>query len=133
MAQTREDIEKQFSASFKGIKNEKFPVKNLAFKIFIFILYKIRHFCQNFKKSCFILFIDVWPLCCRWYIVIIPFLAHLSRRLSGELIGYPWIRRPSSSSVVRSHFQTTSPQKPLGQSKPNFMWSFLGKGERKFI
>ena len=30
-------------------------------------------------------------------------LAHLSRRLTGELIGYPWIRRPSvicpSSSV----------------------------------
>ena len=24
-------------------------------------------------------------------------LAHLSRRLTGELIGYPWIRRPSSS------------------------------------
>ena len=30
----------------------------------------------------------------------LPFLAHLSRRLTGELIGYPWIRRPSSSSVV---------------------------------
>ena len=27
------------------------------------------------------------------------FLAHLSRRLTCELIGYPWIRRPSSSSV----------------------------------
>ena len=27
------------------------------------------------------------------------FLAHLSRRLTGELIGYPWIRRLSSSSV----------------------------------
>ena len=25
------------------------------------------------------------------------FLAHLSRRLTGELIGYPWIPRPSSS------------------------------------
>ena len=25
------------------------------------------------------------------------FLAHLSRRLDGELIGYPWIRRPSST------------------------------------
>ena len=23
------------------------------------------------------------------------FIAHLSRRLTGELIGYPWIRRPS--------------------------------------
>ena len=27
-------------------------------------------------------------------------LAHLSRRLTGELIGYPWIRRPSSSVCV---------------------------------
>ena len=32
------------------------------------------------------------------------FLAHLSRRLTGELIGYPWIRRPSASSVVRRPF-----------------------------
>ena len=36
-------------------------------------------------------------------------LAHLSRRLTGELIGYPWIRRPSvrrrpSSSVHPSTF-----------------------------
>ena len=44
------------------------------------------------------------------------FLAHLSRRLTGKLIGYPWIRRPSvrRPSVVvrpsvRSHFQTSSP------------------------
>ena len=29
------------------------------------------------------------------------FLAHLSRRLTGELIGYPWIRRPSASVVRR--------------------------------
>ena len=28
------------------------------------------------------------------------FLAHRSQRLTGELIGYPWIRRPSSSSSV---------------------------------
>ena len=61
---------------------------------------------------------------------IIAFLAHLSRRLTGELIGYPWIRRPSS---VHSYFQTSSPPKPLCQSKPNFMWSLLGKGERKFV
>ena len=35
------------------------------------------------------------------------FLAHRSRRLTGELIGYPWIRRPSSvcpSSVRRRPF-----------------------------
>ena len=29
------------------------------------------------------------------------FLAHLSRGLTGELIGYPWMRRPSSSVVRR--------------------------------
>ena len=66
------------------------------------------------------------------------FLAHLSRRLTGELIVYPCSGvRPSSSvrpSVVRRpQFQRSSPLKPLGQSKPNFMWSILRKGERKFI
>ena len=30
---------------------------------------------------------------------ILIYLAHLSRRLTGELIGYPWIWRPASSSV----------------------------------
>ena len=45
----------------------------------------------------------------------------------GELIVYPLSRRPSVH-----HFQRSS-QKLLGQSKPNFMWSLLGKGERKFI
>ena len=32
------------------------------------------------------------------------FLAHLSQRLTGELIGYPWIRRPSASVGVRRPF-----------------------------
>ena len=61
-------------------------------------------------------------------------LAHLSQRLIGELIGYPWsgVRRLSPSSGVRPQFQMSSPLKPLCQSKPNFMWSLLGKGERKF-
>ena len=45
-------------------------------------------------------------------------LAHLSRRLIGELIGYPWSgARPSSFVVV--HNTQTSSAKPLGQSKPN--------------
>ena len=35
--------------------------------------------------------------------------------------------------VVVSYFQTSSPPKPLGQSKPNFMVSFLEKGEPKFV
>ena len=54
-------------------------------------------------------------------------LAHLSRRLIGELIGYSWsgvrpsVRRPSVHNAQRS-----SSPKPLGQSKPNFMWSLLG-------
>ena len=69
------------------------------------------------------------------------FLAHLSRRLTGELIVYPGSGvRPSSSVVVRRpsvvrrpQFQRSSPLKPLSQSKPNFMWSILRKGERKFI
>ena len=34
-------IEKRVSASLKGVKNEAFHVKNLAFKFFIFILCKI--------------------------------------------------------------------------------------------
>ena len=63
------------------------------------------------------------------------FLAHLSQRLIGELIGYPWsgVRRRPASFVICPQFQTSSPLKLLGQSKPNFMWSLLGKGERKFI
>ena len=48
-------------------------------------------------------------------------LAHLIR-LTGELIGYPWIRRPSSSSsVVRPSVHIFKHLlKPLGQSNPNF-------------
>ena len=38
----------------------------------------------------------------------------------------------SISVVVVNLFQK-SPEKPLGKSKPNFIWSLLGKGERKFI
>ena len=48
-------------------------------------------------------------------------LAHLSRRLIGELIVYQW-----SVVVVVHNAQTFSSQKPLGRSKPNFMWSLLG-------
>ena len=35
--------------------------------------------------------------------------------------------------VVCQHFQTSFPLKPLGQLKPNFIWSNLGMGERKFL
>ena len=53
------------------------------------------------------------------------FLAHLSGRLIGELIGYSWsgVRR---SSVVVQNAQRSSSPKPLGQSKPNFNRSLLG-------
>ena len=37
------------------------------------------------------------------------FLAHLSRRLMGELIVYQSLRRPSVGPSVRQHFQTSSP------------------------
>ena len=62
VAHTRQDIEKRFSASLKGVKHEAFPVKNLEFKIFVFILSQICNYCQIFKKSCFIIFIDALPL-----------------------------------------------------------------------
>ena len=44
----------------------------------------------------------------------------------GELI-----RRPCRSSVHNVH--TSTPLKPLGRSKPNSLWSLLGKGEQKFV
>ena len=48
---------------------------------------------------------------------------HSSRSPSG-------VRRPSASV---HHFQSSTSLKPLGHLKPNFMWSLLWKGERKFI
>ena len=51
-----------FLSLYRQSKMKLLPVINLAFKIFVFILCKIRHFGQNFKKLCFIIFIDVWPL-----------------------------------------------------------------------
>ena len=59
-----------------------------------------------------------------------PFLlAHLSRRLMGELIVYQSLRRPS----VRPQFQTSSPLKPLGQLNSNFIWRLCKMGEWKFV
>ena len=64
-------------------------------------------------------------------IINFRFLAHLSQRLLGELIVYPC---PGVVVVVVvHHFQRSSPPKPLGQSKPIFMWSLLGKVEPKFV
>ena len=51
----------------------------------------------------------------------------------GELIVYPSSRRPSvrrrrRRRRRRKQFQTSSSPKPLGRSKPNFMWRLLGYG-----
>ena len=64
---------------------------------------------------------------------VCPFLAHLSRRLLGELLVYQWLRRPSVRPSVCQHFQTSSPLKPLGQLNSNFIWRLLRMGERKFV
>ena len=48
--------------------------------------------------------------------IIHVFLAHLSRRLKGELIVYRSIRRPCISASVRKHFQTRISPQPVGQS-----------------
>ena len=47
----------------------------------------------------------------------------------GELIVYPY----SGVRCRRQQCLNIFPLKPHCQSKPNFMWSLLGKGERKFI
>ena len=52
------------------------------------------------------------------------FLAHLSQRLIGEFIVYPWsgVRLSLSSFVIVHNAQTSSLKRLQGQSKPNFMW-----------
>ena len=59
------------------------------------------------------------------YYVLISSLGSQSR-----LIVYPCsvIRRRRLCRCRRQQFQTSSPLKPLGQSKSNFMWSLLMKG-----
>ena len=54
------------------------------------------------------------------------FLAHLSRRLIGELIVYKGILCPS----VRKHFQTTSPLKPRSRFFSYFTYRIYRSGER---
>ena len=65
--------------------------------------------------------------------VLLKFIAHLSQRLISELMA--GIRTVvCHPSVVRcQHFQTSSPQKPLGQLKPNFVWSLHGLGEQNSL
>ena len=66
-----------------------------------------RKIAENFAEK-FLLFLAVSPRNKQFTVCLfLPearnlfFLAHLSQRLTGELIGYPWIRRPSSVVVVR--------------------------------
>ena len=47
----------------RGSKMKHFPLKIFGFKIFIFNVFKNRHFCKIFKKICFIIFFDGWLLC----------------------------------------------------------------------
>ena len=42
------------------------------------------------------------------------------------------IGRPPLPIVRCQHFQTSSPLTPLGQLKPNFIWSSMGKGKEIF-
>ena len=51
-------------------------------------------------------FVSIDVPCVTAYCTMMGFVfsAHLSRRLTGELIGYPWIRHPSSSVVFRRPF-----------------------------
>ena len=65
-----------------------------------------------------------------FFLLITVFLAHLSRRLMGELIVYQSLWHPS---VVCQHFQTSSPLKPLGQLNSNFIWRLLRTREQKFV
>ena len=57
------------------------------------------------------------------------FLAHLSRRLIGELIVYKGICLLS----VRQHFQTTSPLKPRSRFFSYFTYSIYRSGERIIV
>ena len=96
---------------------------------------------------------SLWGIKCAFLL-----LAHLSRRLIAELIVQPCSGvRGRRGRRGRQQFQTSSPLKPFGQLKPNFlflgmlgmvyvillwhflslpyyyffMWSLLGEGESK--
>ena len=60
-------------------------------------------------------------------------LAHLSRRLMGELISVPVTQASVDRPSFRPQFQTSSPLKPLGQLNSNFIWRLLRTWKRKFV
>ena len=57
-------------------------------------------------------------------LVHVPFLAHLSRRLTGELIGYPRIRRPSS---VRPYVVVVRPSTFSNIFSSETAWPIIAK------
>ena len=78
--------------------------------------------------ACIILTVKIYFNIINIYHTLIPFIAHLSQRLMGELILYHSVWR---LSVVRQHFQT-SPN-PLGKLSSNFIWRLLRTRERRFL
>ena len=62
MAKIRQDFEKWFSVSRKGVKNEAIPIKILASKIFILLFSKITIFAK-FSKNHVLAFLLMSGLC----------------------------------------------------------------------
>ena len=69
---------------------------SIYLSIFLFIYLSIYPSIFLFNDQT-ITYIPLWKICVlgRNRNTLYLFLAHRSRRLTGELIGYPWIRRPS--------------------------------------
>ena len=62
--------------------------------------------------------------------VLVGLLTSLQRVFYHYSIGRPL---SSVGICVCKHFRTSSPLKPLGRLKPNFIWSLHGIEERKFV
>ena len=81
-------------------------------RVFVMV---VTHFEKGGKFSMEVILLPSFAKLASYYINVF-FLAHLSRRLIGELIVYKGIRCPSVRPFVRpsvcQHFQTTSPLKP---------------------
>ena len=61
---------------------------------------------------------------------LLSFLAHLSQRLIGELIGYSWSGvRPSSSSVVVNNFKRLLLQNRWADQSQILCGASLGRGK----
>jgi len=86
----------------------------------VFLLAQLLHFKWEFPQNFACILITIWRFAYPYVSLIIPFLAHLTRRVMWA-IAITW--RPSSSSVVRRKlFQKSSPLKLLDQLKPNLVW-----------